>query len=50
MWHNTDLTRGMNNFQKKIKKLKKIENKKKSKKCGTDTWHIFNTVNSILTE
>ena len=45
-WHNTAVTRGMNNFQKK--KFKKIQ--KNSKKCGADTWHIFNTVNSILTE
>jgi len=41
-WHNTYVTRGMNNFQKK--------NSKNSKKYGTDMWHIFNTVNSILTE
>jgi len=23
MWHNTDVTRGMNNFQKKIQKIQK---------------------------
>jgi len=56
-WRNTDVTRGLNNFQKKkFKKFKKkIQKKikkflKNSKKCGVDTWHIFNTVNSILTE
>ena len=53
-WHNIDVTRGMNNFQKKIQKIqKKIQKKlkffkKNLKKCGADTWHIFNTVNSIL--
>jgi len=32
-WHNIDVTRGMNNFQKKITKIKKeLKNSKNSKK------------------
>jgi len=56
-WHNIDVTRGMNNFQNKnLKNLKKKflnffkKIQKNSKKCGADTWYIFNTVNSILTK
>jgi len=31
-WHNIDVPRGMNNFQKKLKKFKKIQKKKIKKK------------------
>jgi len=47
------VTRGINNFQKKLKlkKNKKFKkNKKNSKKCGANTWNILTTVNTILME